>query len=74
MHGIALNVTTDLRYFDLIVPCGLIDRQVTSIQQILGPAAPSMETVRQALIRRFFLAFPASANSPLATANLAPGE
>jgi len=36
MHGFALNVNTDLRYFDYIVPCGITDKRVTSIQKELG--------------------------------------
>ncbi len=36
MHGFALNVNTDLRYFNYIVPCGIDDKAVTSMQQELG--------------------------------------
>ena len=35
-HGFALNVATDLSYFDTIVPCGLHDREVTSLSECLG--------------------------------------
>jgi lipoyl(octanoyl) transferase len=35
-HGLAYNVSTDLRYFDLIVPCGIPDRQATSLEKLLG--------------------------------------
>lgn len=46
LHGIALNVETDLKYFDLIVPCGLEGRPVTSLRKILGMRAPQMEHVK----------------------------
>ena len=36
MHGLALNVNTDLNYFNHIVPCGISDKQVTSMQKELG--------------------------------------
>ena len=35
-HGFAYNVTTDLRYFDLIVPCGIAGKRATSLEKLLG--------------------------------------
>jgi lipoate-protein ligase B len=51
LHGLALNVTTDLRYFGLIVPCGLAGRPVTSVRKLLGDAAPTIDRVRAGLSR-----------------------
>lgn len=48
MHGIALNVNTDLSYFKNIVPCGIDDKAVTSIQQELGKKI-DMDGVKQKL-------------------------
>jgi lipoyl(octanoyl) transferase len=58
MHGIALNVYTDLRYFNLIVPCGLADKRVTSIAELLGERAPDMDSCRKILTSHFQRAFP----------------
>ena len=36
MHGFAFNINTDLSYFENIIPCGINDKQVTSIQKEVG--------------------------------------
>ncbi len=43
-HGFAYNVSTDLRYFDLIVPCGIPDRRPTSLEKLLGRPVGRAET------------------------------
>lgn len=48
MHGIALNVNPDLSYFNHIVPCGIVDKSVTSMQQELGKEI-SIDQVRESL-------------------------
>lgn len=48
MHGLALNVNTDLRYFDYINPCGFTNKGVTSIEKETGVQV-SMDEVRQIL-------------------------
>ena len=46
MHGLALNVDPDMAHFDLIVPCGLAERSVTSLKQLLGDDCPTMQQVK----------------------------
>jgi len=48
MHGIALNVNSDLSYFNYIVPCGIVDKAVTSMEKELGKKI-DMEAVQQVL-------------------------
>jgi lipoyl(octanoyl) transferase len=42
-HGFAYNVSTDLRYFDLIVPCGIAGRRATSLEKLLGRRVETRE-------------------------------
>jgi lipoyl(octanoyl) transferase len=51
-HGFAYNVATDLRYFDLIVPCGIAERKTTSLEKILGRSVKKSE-VAPALAKHF---------------------
>jgi len=59
LHGFALNVSTDLTAFDLIVPCGIKDKRVTSLAKELGEAAPTMEVVESAALEVFAAVFDA---------------
>lgn len=55
-HGFAFNVSTDLSYFERIVPCGLRGRGVTSLQQLLGRAL-EMDSVIERVIEHFGVVF-----------------
>lgn len=50
MHGFAFNVNTDLAYFDHIIPCGIQDKQVTSLQKELGYAVPLSEIKKKVIM------------------------
>lgn len=52
MHGFALNISTDLSDFELIIPCGLKDRGVTSLQKLLSHP-PSIQEVETRVIKHF---------------------
>jgi lipoyl(octanoyl) transferase len=56
MHGFAFNVNTELSYFDNIIPCGIANKQVTSLQKELGTAVP-MSDVKQRVKRNFEYVF-----------------
>jgi lipoyl(octanoyl) transferase len=51
-HGFAFNVSTNLDHFKLIVPCGIADRGVTSLEKLTGRSI-SLPEVEDALVRRF---------------------
>lgn len=51
-HGFALNVTTDLRYFKQIVPCGIVGRGVSSMEDVLSKPL-AVDSVREEIARAF---------------------
>ena len=59
MHGFALNVNTDLSYFENIIPCGIQDKQVTSMNRELGQEI-SMKDAKEAIKRNFEFVFDVS--------------
>jgi len=62
-HGFAYNVATDLRYFDLIVPCGIAERKATSLEKLLERAVATAEA-KPNLVRHFVELF---AREPIPT-------
>ena len=65
-HGFAFNVSTNLDYFSLILPCGIPDRGVTSLERLLGRAVPIAE-VEDILAEEFCVVF---GHEPLAAPSL----
>ncbi|HSJ11334.1 MAG TPA: hypothetical protein VK916_01540, partial [Gillisia sp.] len=53
MHGFALNVNSDLGYFDHIIPCGIKGKAVTSLNVELGQREISMAEVQEKLLKHF---------------------
>ena len=69
MHGFALNVATNLDYFSHIVPCGIQDKQVTSMQVELGTEV-SIDSVKKQIVQLFEEEFQVRANWAGATKEL----
>lgn len=59
MHGFALNVNADLGYFDLMIPCGIKDKAVTSLNVELGKKEVAMDEVKEKLLKHFAALFEA---------------
>ncbi|HKP32370.1 MAG TPA: lipoyl(octanoyl) transferase LipB [Chitinophagaceae bacterium] len=64
MHGFAFNVNTDLTYFDGIIPCGIQNKQVTSLQKELGKEL-DIEEVKEKLRKNFEKVFEATILTPV---------
>ena len=62
MHGFALNVNTDLKYFENIVPCGIQDKAVTSLQKLIGKEV-DLNEVKQRIVFHFEKVFDVSMRS-----------
>ena len=53
MHGFAFNINTDLSYFDHMIPCGIRDKAVTSMNRELGQETVDMAKVQKSLVGNF---------------------
>ncbi|WP_343487877.1 lipoyl(octanoyl) transferase LipB [Allomuricauda sp. d1] len=59
MHGFAFNINSDLGYFDLMIPCGIKDKAVTSLNAELGNSHIDEEDVKEKLVKHFAALFEA---------------
>ena len=59
MHGFALNVNADLGYFDMMIPCGIKGKAVTSLNVELGKKEVDLDEVKQKLLKHFQVLFEA---------------
>jgi lipoyl(octanoyl) transferase len=74
-HGFALNVNTDLSYFDLIVPCGIAGVDMTSMRRQLGVSFIEMSLVESTIAQAFARVFDlAAVDVPLSALELTLGE
>ncbi|MDF4203976.1 lipoyl(octanoyl) transferase LipB [Maribacter sp. SA7] len=62
MHGFALNVNADLGYFDMMIPCGIKGKAVTSLNVELGKKEVDIDEVKQKLLKHFQVLFEAEIN------------
>lgn len=62
MHGFALNVNADLGYFDMMIPCGIKGKAVTSLNIELGKKEVDVAVVKQKLLKHFQVLFEAKLN------------
>jgi len=56
MHGFALNVSTDLSFYNGIIPCGIFEYGITSMEKLLKKSVP-MDTVKKELVKQFRILF-----------------
>ena len=56
MHGFAFNINTDLSYFENIIPCGIVGKNVTSLEQEIGRKV-DIEKVKEQLKKNIELSF-----------------
>ena len=62
MHGFALNVNADLGYFDMMIPCRIKGKSVTSLNVELGKKEVNLEEVKEKLLKHFEILFEAEMN------------